>query len=142
MIQVASLPPSVERGICACSFFIRTCTSSQIDLTWRGLPPVHTTKKSVYAQTGRMSRMTTSRASFSWASAAIRRACSMGLKRPELYRDSSPIQRFRADQLGDRGRQVARRAVACREAAAELARGNGRGLDLEERDTTGRLELA
>ena len=69
-----------ERGSRPCSCFSRSCTSSQIAFTWRGLFPVHTTKKSVYAQTGRISRMTTSRASLSCASAAIRRAWSIGLK--------------------------------------------------------------
>src|SRR5476649_2094629 len=120
MIQVASAPPSVERGISACSFFSRTCTSSQMLFTCRGLPPVHTTKKSVYEQTGRMSRMTTSRASFSWASAAIRRASSIGLKRLELYRASGPIQRLRFDQLGDSGRHVLD-ALAGREESPQVS---------------------
>ena len=48
-------------------------------LRLRGLCPVQTTKKSVYEHTGRMSRMTTSAASFSWARAAILRAWSMGV---------------------------------------------------------------
>src|SRR3954454_13516871 len=120
MIQVDSVPPSVERGTRPFSCFRRACTSSQIALVWRGLPPVHTTKKSVYAQTGRMSRMTTSRASLSCASAAIRRACSIGLKRPELYPDLRLIQRFRADQLRHGGGHVVPCPGPCGEAVAKL----------------------
>src|SRR3954465_7211196 len=107
MIQVDSVPPSVERGTRPFSCFRRACTSSQIALVWRGLPPVHTTKKSVYAQTGRMSRMTTSRASLSWASAAIRRAWSIVLKRPELYPALRAIKQLGLDQPLDSGRHLA-----------------------------------
>ena len=76
MIDEASRCPLTEEGRRRTSCFIRWRTSSEIDAVWRGFCPVQTTKKSVYEQAGRMSRMTTFCASLSWARPAMRWACS------------------------------------------------------------------
>ena len=49
------------------------------------------TKKSVKSQTPRMSRIVTSVASFSWQRAAVRRACSSGVRSVSLASSSIPV---------------------------------------------------
>src|SRR5215210_547362 len=75
-IQSPSRTPSTARGPSPSSPFRRSRTSSWIAFVGREFRPVAMTKKSVYAVTGRRSRITTSSASFSWARTAMRRACS------------------------------------------------------------------
>src|SRR5918999_814693 len=154
MIQVASRSPSTERGSTRSSRFMRSRTSSWIAFAWRGFWPVQTTKKSVYVQTGRMSRMTTSRASFSCATAATRRACSSGVSgprasfRPGLQCTGLPrtsivaVEAKLLDQPshGRRNEVVERLAVPA--AGPDLGRRDGRRRDLEERHATGILEAA
>src|SRR6266508_4022659 len=82
-----------------------------------------------------MSRMTTSRASFSWATLAMRRACSSGVSRSGLLsgcRLSVAVQAPVLDLAGDRlGNQSVER-LASAGALAQVARRNRRRVDLEE----------
>src|SRR5476649_2884204 len=87
-----------------------------------------------------MSKITTLRASLSCARAAMRRACSMGVKRASVYR-ARVIQPVRPDDAGDLGRDVGGHVGAGREPGAKLARGDGNRGDLEEQHALGLLEL-
>src|SRR5438128_802061 len=102
------------------------------------------TKKSVYVQTGRMSRMTTSSASFSWARAAMRRACSSEVRVPSspfgragVYPRSADVQPPRLDQARDRGRDELVDRLAGGHAGANLAGCVRERLDLEALDAVG-----
>src|SRR3954463_7533088 len=83
-----------------------------------------------------MSRMTTSRPSLSWAMAAIRRACSSGLKRLSVYPGRVVVKPLAADDLRNRGRDV-----GLDEPLAQLAGGDRGRLDVEEQDALGVVEL-
>src|SRR6185503_11253042 len=98
--------------------------------------------------TGRMSRMTTSSASFSPARAAIRCASSSEVRGSlcrsvatiSVYRRAASIQAELIDQLLDGGRDEAVDRLAGCDAAADLARRHGDGRDLEELDAVGLLD--
>src|SRR5579862_1514882 len=87
-----------------------------------------------------MSRITTLRASLSCARAAIRRACSMGVKRLSVYR-ARVIQPVGPDDAGNLGRNIYTDVGAGCEPGAQLARGDRRRLDLEEEHALGAFEL-
>src|SRR6266567_3118008 len=87
-----------------------------------------------------MSRMTASRASLSWTSAAIRRACSSGLKRFRVYPCSCLVKPFGPDDVRGRGRQLRADVLARHEPGAEIAGGDRRRLDLEEENALGPAE--
>src|SRR5215813_3209715 len=95
-----------------------------------------------------MSRMTTSRASLSWTSAAMRRACSIGLKRLGVYPPSAGVEPLVPDDRERLLRDVAVHLGAGLEQRAEVARRDGHRIELEERDpfrmvesTENRVEL-
>src|SRR6266508_156416 len=82
-----------------------------------------------------MSRMTTSRASFSWATLAMRRACSSGVSRSGLLsgcRLSVAVQAPVLDLAGDRLGNQSVELLASAGALAQVARRNRRRVDLEE----------
>src|SRR5262245_18667412 len=84
-----------------------------------------------------MSRMTTSRASLSWAMPAMRRACSSGVRARML----ATVQAELRDQLGDARRHQIVDRLTAREALPHLARRDGERLDLEEEHTFRVFEL-
>src|SRR2546428_3892341 len=94
------------------------------------------TKKSVKLQAGRMSRMTTSCASLSWAMPAMRRACSSGVRAGML----AAVEAEFVDQLADRGRNEPVDRLSARDPVADLTGRNRQRLDLEEQHTLGPLQ--
>src|SRR5215212_856509 len=93
------------------------------------------TKKSVYMHTGRMSRMRTSCASFSWARPAIRRACSSGVRvvsGPLGFTISvAAVEAALVERGRDRWWHEAFDRFSPRQAVANLARRDGRRGQLE-----------
>ncbi len=94
-----------------------------------------------------MSRMTTSSASFSWARAAMRRACSSGVRAGSVSwrgigrsvaanggRQSAAVEAALLDQRRDRGRDEPVERLARGGEAADVARGGRVRLDVEEED--------
>src|SRR4029079_15920966 len=98
--------------------------------------------------TGRMSRMTTSSASFSPARAAIRCASSSEVRGSlcrlvatiSVYRRIAPIQAQFLDHLLDRGRHEPVDPVAGGDKAPDLARRHRHGRNLEELDAVRLLD--
>src|SRR5262249_14752988 len=78
-----------------------------------------------------MSRMTTSRASLSWAMPAMRRAGSSGVRARML----ATVQAELRDQLGDARRHQIVYRLPASDALTHLARRDGKRLDLEEEHT-------
>src|SRR2546425_5522465 len=85
--------------------------------------------------------MRTSRPSLSWTSAAMRRACSSGVKQAKCSRLLGRIEAPRADGFADRRRYFVADVLAEREACAEIARGHRRRIDLEEEHAFRVLEV-
>src|SRR5262249_12720767 len=88
-----------------------------------------------------MSRMTTSRASFSWARPAMRRACSsvvslfglpLGSAASLAGRPGGSVEASALDRRGDRRRGGPVDRLAARDALPDLARRDRHGPDLEE----------
>src|SRR5438105_2071 len=96
--------------------------------------------------------MTTSRASFSWARPAMRRACSSDVSRFRLRASGPPaslagradrsIEPEPLDLARDSGRDEAVDRLAAGDASADLAGRDLDGLDLEEADAVGPRERA
>src|SRR5215831_13423963 len=93
-----------------------------------------------------MSRITTSRASFSWARPAMRRACSSDVSRFRLLRwiqaslTVAPVEPKRRDLGRDSGRNEPVDRLAARDPLANVARRHVQRLDLEEGHTVWTLE--
>src|SRR5581483_5288507 len=87
-----------------------------------------------------MSRMTTSRASLSWARPAMRRACSSDVSRFRLLDGTNPslaiasVEPTTRDLGRDRRGNEPVDRLATRDASPDLARGHVERLDLEELD--------
>src|SRR5437660_550562 len=84
-----------------------------------------------------MSRMTTSRASLSWAMPAMRRACSSGVRAGML----ATVEAELCDQHGNRRRDEVVDRLAASNALADVARRDVERLDLEEQHALGLRQL-
>src|SRR5712691_6479861 len=84
-----------------------------------------------------MSRMTTSRASLSWAMPAMRRACSSGARARML----AVVEAKACDQLRHRPRDKPVDRLAARDAVPDLTRRDRPGVDLEEQHALRPLQL-
>src|SRR5215472_12518302 len=89
-----------------------------------------------------MSRMTTLRASLSWTSAAMRRACSSGLKRLGVYPPSAGVEPLVPDDRERLLRDVAVHLGPGLEQRAEITRCDGHRVELEELDAVRVVESA
>src|SRR5437867_10731257 len=91
-----------------------------------------------------MSRITTSRASLSWAMPAMRRACSSGVSgssNPFLDASVAAVQALLRDQPCHRGRNQTIDVFAPLDTVANVARRDVDRLDLEEEHALGPREL-
>src|SRR5438105_2232534 len=95
-------------------------------------------------QTGRMSRMTTSFASFPWARAAMWRACSSEVRAgfgPFFAASLAAVEAELRDQAGHRRRHEVVDRLAAGDPVADVARGDRDGPDLEELDALGAAQV-